>query len=69
MAAAKEKIVLQTDSIPYNPNKFIAADYKNLIKKVENYLDRQIGMASSQSRCVIRPKEVDLQTAPEEYAR
>ena len=57
------------DSKLYFPDLFVAADYKNWIKKVENYLDSRIGKSGVPLRYVIRPVDADPANAPDEYTR
>lgn len=57
------------DSKLYYPEAFVATDYKNWIKKVENYLDSRTGKSGVPLSYVIRPAEVDPAEAPDEYTR
>ncbi len=45
-----------TDSKLYYPDAFSATDYKNWVKKVENYLDSRTGKAGVPLSYVIRPQ-------------
>jgi hypothetical protein len=65
-AAAGKK---DADSKLYYPDAFSATDYKNWIKKVENYLDSRTGKAGVPLSYVIRPVEADPDDAPDEYTR
>ena len=58
-----------SDSKLYYPEAFNAADYKNWIKKVSNYLDSRKGKAGVPLSYVIRPTEADPEDAPDEYTR
>ena len=53
----------------YYPDAFTANDYKNWIKKVENYLDSRTGKSGVPLSYVIRPANVDPADAPDEYTR
>jgi hypothetical protein len=53
----------------YYPDAFSATDYKNWIKKVENYLNSQTGKAGVPLGYVIRPVEADPNDAPDKYMR
>lgn len=64
LAAKKEG-----DSKLYYPEAFVATDYKNWIKKVENYLDLRTGKSGVPLSYVICPTNVDLTEAPDEYTR
>ena len=57
------------DSKLYYPEAFVATDYKNWIKKVENYLDSRTGKSGVPLSYVIRPARVDPLEAPDEYTR
>jgi hypothetical protein len=57
------------DSKLYYPDAFSATDYKNWIKKVENYLDSRTGKAGVPLSYVIRPTDVNPNEAPDEYTR
>ena len=57
------------DSKLYYPEAFVATDYKNWIKKVENYLDSRTGKSGVPLSNVIRPSDVDPAEAPDEYTR
>ena len=59
----------ESDSKLYYPEAFNAADYKNWIKKVSNYLDSRKGKAGVPLSYVIRPENVDPFNAPDEYTR
>lgn len=59
----------ESDSKLYYPEAFNAADYKNWIKKVSNYLDSRKGKAGVSLSYVIRPENVDPFNAPDEYTR
>ena len=65
-AAAGKK---DADSKLYYPDAFSATDYKNWIKKVENYLDSRTGKAGVPLSYVIRPVDADPDDAPDEYTR
>ena len=56
-----------SDSKLYYPEAFNAADYKNWIKKVSNYLDSRKDKAGVPLSYVIRPTEADPEDAPDEY--
>lgn len=58
-----------TDSKLYYPDPFVATDYKNWAKKVENYLDSRTGKSGVPLSYVIRPHDVDPTDAPDEYTR
>ena len=58
-----------SDSKLYYPDAFTATDYKNWIKKVENYLDSRTGKSGVPLSYVIRPADVDPNEAPDEYTR
>ena len=58
-----------SDSKLYYPEAFTATDYKNWIKKVENYLDSRTGKSGVPLSYVIRPANVDPAEAPDEYTR
>lgn len=66
IARASQK---DSDSKLYYPEAFSATDYKNWIKKVENYLDSRIGKSGVPLSYVIRPANVDPAEAPDEYTR
>jgi hypothetical protein len=57
------------DSKLYYPDAFVANDYKNWIKKVENYLDSRTGKSGVPLSYVIRPADADPANAPDEYTR
>jgi hypothetical protein len=57
------------DSKLYYPDSFVATDYKNWIKKVENYLDSRTGKSGVPLSYVIRPTDVDPANATDEYTR
>lgn len=57
------------DAKLYYPEAFVATDYKNWIKKVENYLDSRTGKSGVPLSYVIRPANVDPAEAPDEYTR
>jgi hypothetical protein len=57
------------DSKLYYPDVFVATDYKNWIKKVENYLDSRTGKSGVPLSYVIRPVNADPADAPDEYTR
>jgi hypothetical protein len=57
------------DSKLYYPDSFVASDYKNWIKKVENYLDSRTGKSGVPLSYVIRPAIADPAEAPDEYTR
>jgi hypothetical protein len=63
---AKKK---DSDSKLYYPEAFSATDYKNWIKKVENYLDSRTGKSGVPLSYVIRPADADPAEAPDEYTR
>jgi hypothetical protein len=65
-AAAGKK---DADSKLYYPDAFSATNYKNWIKKVENYLDSRTGKAGVPLSYVIRPVKADPDDAPDEYTR
>ena len=58
-----------SDSKLYYPEAFSATDYKNWIKKVENYLDSRTGKSGVPLSYVIRPATVNPAEAPNEYSR
>jgi hypothetical protein len=58
-----------TDNKLYYPDTFVASDYKNWIKKVENYLDARAGKAGVPLSYVIRAADVNPREAPDEYTR
>jgi hypothetical protein len=58
-----------TDSKLYYPGPFVATDYKNWAKKVENYLDSRTGKSGVPLSYVIRPHNVGPTDAPDEYTR
>jgi hypothetical protein len=58
-----------TDNKLYYPDTFVASDYKNWIKKVENYLDARTGKAGVPLSYVIRAADVNPMEAPDEYTR
>jgi hypothetical protein len=58
-----------SDSKLYYPDAFTASDYKNWIKKVENYLDSRTGKSGVPLSYVIRPSGVNPADAPDEYTR
>ena len=58
-----------SDSKLYYPDAFSANDYKNWIKKVENYLDSRTGKSGVPLSYVIRPADADPAYAPDEYTR
>jgi hypothetical protein len=58
-----------SDTKLYYPDTFTANDYKNWIKKVENYLDSRTGKSGVPLSYVIRPVDVDPASAPDEYTR
>ena len=51
----------------YYPDAFTENDYKNWIKKVENYLDSRTGKSGVPLSYVIRPANADPAHAPDEY--
>ena len=51
------------------PTPFSATDYKNWIKKVENYLDSRTGKSGVPLSYVIRPAGVNPADATDEYTR
>jgi hypothetical protein len=51
------------------PYAFLATDYKNWIKRVENYLDSRIGKAGVPLSYVIPPVKADPNDAPDKYTR
>ena len=53
----------------YYPEAFVATDYKNWIKNVENYLDSRTGKLGVPLSYVIQPGDVDPAEAPDEYTR
>jgi hypothetical protein len=57
------------DSKLYYPDPFSATDYKNWIKKVENYLDSRTGKSGVPLSYVIRPAGVNPADATDEYTR
>ena len=57
------------DTKLYYPDAFTANDYKNWIKKVENYLDARIGKAGVPLSYVIRAADANPLEAPDEYTR
>lgn len=57
------------DSKLYYPEAFVATDYKNWIKKVENYLDSRTGKSGVPLSYVIRPVNANPAEAPDEYTR
>ena len=59
----------ESDSKLYYPEAFNAADYKNWIKKVSNYLDSRKGKAGVPLSYVTRPADVNPDDAPDEYTR
>jgi hypothetical protein len=65
-AAAVKK---DADSKLYYPDAFSATNYKNWIKKVENYLDSQTGKAGVPLSYVIGPVKTDPDDTPDEYMR
>lgn len=58
-----------SDSKLYYPDSFSATDYKNWIKKVENYLDSRTGKSGVPLSYVIRPAGVNPHDATDEYTR
>ena len=58
-----------SDSKLYYPETFVATDYKNWIKKVENYLDSRTGKSGVPLSYVIRPADANPAEAPDEYTR
>ena len=58
-----------SDTKLYYPDAFAANDYKNWIKKVENYLDSRTGKSGVPLSYVIRPADVEPADAPDEYTR
>ena len=58
-----------SDAKLYYPEAFVATDYKNWIKKVENYLDSRTGKSGVPLSYVIRPANVDPAEAPDEHTR
>jgi hypothetical protein len=56
-----------SDAKLYYPDAFTANDYKNWIKKVENYLDSRTGKSGVPLSYVICPADVDPADAPDEY--
>ena len=54
-------------SYTYYPDTFVASEYKNWIKKVENYLDARTGKAGVPLSYVIRAIDVNPMEAPDEY--
>ena len=58
-----------SDSKLYYPEAFVANDYKNWIKKVENYLDSRTGKSGVPLSYVIRPADANPAEAPDEYTR
>lgn len=58
-----------SDSKLYYPDAFTPNDYKNWIKKVENYLDSRTGKSGVPLSYVVRPVGVDPANAPDEYTR
>jgi hypothetical protein len=67
MNAAKGK--KDADAKLYYPDSFTSNDYRNWIKKVENYLDARTGKSGVPLSYVIRPEGVDPAAAPDEYTR
>jgi hypothetical protein len=57
------------DSKLYYPDPFSATDYRNWIKKVENYLDSRTGKSGVPLSYVIRPAGMNPADAPDEYTR
>ncbi len=57
------------DSKLYYPDAFTANDYKNWIKKVENYLDSRTGKSRVPLSYVICPADADPANAPDKYTR
>lgn len=57
------------DSKLYYPDSFVPTDYKNWIKKVENYLDSRTGKSGVPLSYVIRPQDANPAEAPDEYTR
>jgi hypothetical protein len=57
------------DSKLYYPDAFVARDYKNWMKKVNNYLDSRTGKAGVPLSYVIHPADVNPNEAPDEYTR
>ncbi len=57
----------EADSKFYYPDAFLANEYRNWIKKVNNYLDSRTGKAGVPLSYVICAAEVDPNNAPDEY--
>ena len=57
------------DSKLYYPEAFVATNYKNWIKKVENYLDSRTGKSGVPLSYVIRPSDGNPAEAPDEDTR
>ena len=58
-----------SDTKLYYPDAFSATEYKNWIKKVENYLDSRTGKSGVPLSFVIRPVNADPAHAPDKYTR
>jgi hypothetical protein len=59
----------ETDSKLYYPDAFVASNYKNWIKKVNNYLDSRTGKAGVPLSYIICSADVNPDDAPDEYTR
>jgi hypothetical protein len=58
---------LKADAKLNHPDPFTFTDYKNWVKKVENYLDALTGKAGVPLSYVIRPVDADPFNAPDKY--
>jgi hypothetical protein len=58
-----------SDTKLYYPDAFSATEYKNWVKKVENYLDSRTGKSGVPLSYVIRPANADPAHASDEYTR
>ena len=67
MAASEEK--KDNNKKLYYPDSFSTIDYKNWIKKVENYLDARRGKAGVPLSNIIRPADANPNEAPDEHTR